>query len=425
LAESRFFRRLLLGVWIVAVVSDATAGILRYALASIGLVWISYLPKALVVAFGIFAIFRKTRSFVQFGAFAILAFAAVIGIANGLRFEQIASGFTLFMPLVFGAECLDNFDRSRSVLVKWLFVVYALSCVGVLLTNFVSVPWSELAYNVGDVAVEGVRSWSYEGFNRPPGFTRSSVAVATILLISTCLLYPVAWNKNKIIAIVLVLVAIGCAVVSTTKGVVAAIVLALLMLSLPRMLYGLAVGSFVVLIMVMPLSTVLIRYTLGFDNPIIAFLTLSFDERLTNTWPKGIDIVWRYGIPFLGRGLGGVGTAARYLGDSGGPLASASVMDNFALYMYGHFGLIGIALFIYMARCAVKLIKRADPFDRGLGLCLLALLISGLSMDFIESLPATIVVGMALAAAARRRTKPVIKFTQAVVPQPILKGYGA
>ncbi|MFM0167501.1 hypothetical protein [Paraburkholderia sediminicola] len=425
MAERRFLTRLLLGVWIVAVFSDATAGILRFALASVGLVWVSYLPKALVVAFGIFAIFRKTRSFVQLGSFAILAFAAVIGIANGLRFEQIASAFTLFMPLIFGAECFDNFDRSRSVVVKWLLLVYALSCVGVLLTNFVSVPWSELAYNVGDVAVEGVRSWSYEGFNRPPGFTRSSVAVATILMISTCLLYPVAWNRSKIVAIVLVIVGVGCAVVSTTKGVVAAIVLALLIFSLPRKLYGLATGSFVVLIMVIPLSTVFVRYTLGFDNPFIAFLTLSFDERLTNTWPNGIDIVWRYGIPFMGRGLGGVGTAARYLGDSGGPLASASVMDNFALYMYGHFGLIGIALFVYMARCAVKLIKRADPFDRGLGLCLLALLISGLSMDFIESLPATIVVGMALAAAARRRTKPVINFVPRFAPKPILKGHGA
>jgi hypothetical protein len=425
LAKRGLLTRLLLGIWIVAVLSDAVAGIFRFALDSVGLVWVSYLPKALVVAFGFLAIFRKTRSFVQIGAISILSFGAVIGIANGLRPEQVVSGFALFLPLIFGAECLDNFDKSRPAVIRWVFLVYAISCVGVLLTNFVSVPWSELAYNVGDVAVEGVRSWSYEGFNRPPGFTRSSVAVATILLISTCMLFPLAWNRSKIVGILLAVAGIGCAVVSTTKGVVAAIVLAMLIYSLPKLLYRMASGFFVVLIIVIPLSTIFIRYTLGFDNPIIAFLTVSFDERLTFTWPNGIDVVWRYGIPFLGRGLGGVGTAARYLGDSGGPLASAAVMDNFALYIYGHLGLIGIAIFVYMMRCAVKLMKRADPFDRGLGLSLLALLISGLSMDFIESLPATIVVGMALAAAARRRTKPVIAYPRTLFPQPVIKGYGA
>jgi hypothetical protein len=425
LAKRGLLTRLLLGIWIVAVLSDATAGILRFALESVGLVWVSYLPKALVVAFAFLAIFRKTRSFVQIGAISILGFGAVIGIANGLRPEQVASGFALFLPLIFGAECCDNFDKSRKTVVIWVFLVYVISCVGVLLTNLVSVPWSELAYSVGDVAVEGVRSWSYEGFNRPPGFTRSSIAVATILLISTCMLFPVVWNRSKIIGILLAIVGIGCAVVSTTKGVVAAIVLAMLIYALPKLLYGMASGFFVVLIIAIPLSTIFIRYTLGFDNPIVAFLTISFDERLTFTWPNGIDVVWRYGIPFLGRGLGGVGTAARYLGDSGGQLASAAVMDNFALYMYGHLGLIGIAIFIYMMRCSVKLMKRANPFDRGLGLSLLALLISGLSMDFIESLPATIVVGMALAAAARRRTKPVIAYPRTLFPQPIINGYGA
>lgn len=424
MAKGRFVARLLLYVWIGALLSDATAGILRFALDSVGLVWVSYLPKALVVVFGLLAIFGRVRSFVQLGALSILAFGAVIGIANGLRFEQVASGFVLFVPLIFGAECFDNFDRYHVAVSRWIFVIYAVSCVGVLLTNFVSVPWSELAYNVGDVAVEGVRSWSYEGFNRPPGFTRSSVAVATILLISTCMLFPVVWNRSKIIGILIAAIGIGCAVVSTTKGVVAAIVLALAIYALPKFLYGMACGFFALLIMAMPLSTVFIRYTLGFDNPIIAFLTVSFDERLTFTWPNGIDVVWRYGIPFLGRGLGGVGTAARYLGDSGGPLAFAAVMDNFSLYMYGHFGLIGIAVFIYMTCCAVKLMKRSDPFERGVGLTLLALLISGLSMDFIESLPATILVGMALAAAARRQANPINSRSLKSLPQPLMNGYG-
>ncbi len=392
-------------VWLVILFSEIISGALRYVLHKAGVVWLAYLPKFLLVGMTLMALVALSQNRVVFATTAGMALFAVIGLLQGLSPVQIAFGATIFFPMVFGELFWPyvNANPRRFALICALVLVVA--CVGLLWNVLGNIPWSGFTYNLGGQVIEGAREWGTIGLIRPSGFARLSAVAAIHVMTLTLILLPLLAEKSRLLAVLLGFLGLVFVVLTTTRAAIAAMLLILLLAWFnPFRLHRLVLGAFLVLSIFIPFTSTVMNYGVDCSDPLAFALLASFDERLTVAWPEGLRLISQHSVPLLGRGLSGVGTGEKYFGIIEGGFAGFEVMDNYALYLYGNFGVVGLIFLVAQFLAAMRLIESDSSLKQGFGLALGALLLFGFTTDSAENLLSGVVIGIGLRAGFSKKS---------------------
>jgi len=129
------------------------------------------------------------------------------------------------------------------------------------------------------------------------------------------------------------------------------------------------------------------------------------------TWPTTIKLIHDFGLPIIGRGLGGVGSGEVHYGLMGSGEYefgefNLGVTDNLVLYLYGNFGAIGTLLVPFLTFIGAKLVCSDCKVTQGIGLASGLIVIFGVTTDILEMLSSAIIIGLALAAYMADKEEP-------------------
>lgn len=388
---------------------DILAGPLRYYLSRVGLDFVIYLPKALGLLFVIHEIARRSVNRLFIYVSLVLVVFSVIGLLH--QVDITSQLFTLFLvsPFLFGLVSARHFQDMEGAFVNLMIVVFMITAVGVYLDIFLDFPWKGFMYNIGSAEIEGSREWTTMGFERVAGFTRMSASAAFYLECSSLFLCCYSrrwWHKYLVI-----MVAFPAILATTNKAAIAGFVLAIISLvlySFPRVL-KLFIYFLASIVFLLPISTIVRSYEFSLADPVSLILLASFEDRLVNTWPKFFTSVTKFGNPFTGVGFGGAGSAIKYFVH--GNREALAVADNFALYLYGLFGLLAVGLFLYFAYISNKLFTSQTRLTKSLGPVMVALLAASLTTDIIEAQVFALFLGIAMVSSRKciDKTKDVNK----------------
>ncbi len=376
--------------------SDMLAGPLRYYLSHVGMVGLIYLPKAACLLFVFREIARRNIDRFLFYTFLFLLFYSGIGFIHQVNFKMQV--FTLFSiaPFIFGisaARYLKDFEK----FFVWLLVaIFIVTVAGVFFDVFWDFPWKGFEYKIEGATIEGSREGILSfGFERVAGFTRMAAAAAFYIMCTAVFLYSYcrSWYKKLLLA----LLAFPAIIATTNKASIVAFplgIICIMLVNFPRV-QKMIVYILVAMVMLLPVSTLVRNYELNLTDPVSVLLLASFEDRLINTWPSFFAAVTKFGNPLTGVGFGGAGSAVKYFTKGG--LSFLSVADNFALYLYGCFGLAAVALFLYLAWITIALFSSPQRLTRSLPPVMVALFATSLTTDIIESQIFALMLGIAVA----------------------------
>lgn len=403
--------RLVLALLFIYLATEVFGGAVRYCLTLIGMPWLAYTPKVLVVVayFGLVlkVAYKGRIGRTMLGALVLLCVFMVLGVDYTANWIQPLFGVFVLLPLLFAILAEPAFYRLGERIVPYAAALWFCAAFGLIYNYLVKdVPWSALNYQLAGVEVTATRAWTTFGIRRAAGFSRASFDVATQLLF---LALPwVILGRRKVIAVVAWLATGVLIVLTTTKTQVGVYLFMTLMLPLtgvgggmPKLKRMITICTPVVIVLVgigLPVSSLFIDYQLNLNSYVSQFLLASFDARLTSTWPLGFSLVFDHGSAILGRGIGGVGMPQKYFE----PLLY-SPADNLYLYLYAAFGVIGLLIVGVYTASISKLPVGKDPFARLIWFWGVAILMSGWSVNCVESGLMSCLLGLTFAYARRRR----------------------
>jgi len=331
-------------------------------------------------------IFRELLSGEPTPALPLAYFLGLAALYSYLQLNSLAQpiiGLKLAIPLLLGASLykaiFSNWEQFRT----WLYLVWLASIIGICINYFTAMPWAGSTFQgaLGESTVS--REWTTAGIVRLSGFSRASYDAAAICAIGACVfLVDERFAKlARAIGFLIATIAVG---LTTSKGPLLALAVITMWFFYKSFInksehmgvgiFGLAAAAF----MIPPLTAI---YNLRLENS--AFILSSFAERVNSMWPSAYSNIENFVQFFLGRGLGGIGFAQFF----GEPL-KYNAADNFAVYIYISFGLVGIALFFFTL---TKFRSRAnsDHADKkhlnlSLRSCLIFWIISGYVSNMYE-----------------------------------------
>ncbi|HBG05169.1 MAG: hypothetical protein A2075_02725 [Geobacteraceae bacterium GWC2_58_44] len=376
---------------------DMLAGPLRYYLAQAGLESLVYLPKGCCFIFILYELTRRQVDRLLLWVLLLLFFYAGVGLLHQVSPKMQFFSLFLVVPALFGVAAGRHLPGRERGVVRLLAAVFAVTALGVYLDFFCDFPWDGFSYKVEGAEVEGSREWSSFGLSRRAGFTRMSAAAAFYLV--CCGLFLFSYLKSWRLKLTVALCAFPAVLLTTNKAGIVGFLLGLGSLAVARLpvwrrlyLYGLAVA-----VMAFPFSTLVRSYDMSLADPVSLLLLASFEDRLINTWPSFLAAVAKLGSPLTGIGFGGVGSAVKYFSGPGSDMLAFA--DNFALYLYGCFGVAAAALFLYLARVTDRLFASPRALSRALAPAMVALLAASLTTDVVESQVFALLLGLAVASA--------------------------
>jgi len=324
---------------------------LRYGFATLHLDALVYLPKLLLLAAVVLLPLLRPRASAPALTVSVLSSLYLVwGAMNLPSPAQAAFGLWVLAPLLFGlwAGAVARPEQWRSLFAA-LFVVVA---AGVLLNPLIHYPWSGQTLDVLGKDIEVSRQWSAFGIERYAGFARASFNAAAQLILFGVMLV-VLLRRTSIKLLVWLVAGAGIAL-TTSKGLLGAWLLVSMyftggaLLRWPRYWIYLWLGvlTFILLTMILlPLSTLRVRYEPTLYGYTSMFLFASFGDRLNWMWPDSLRLLdlggtWHW---WLGRGLGGIGAAQQYFEP-----ANYLPADNLFVYVTVYVGL-PAALFLFVA----------------------------------------------------------------------------
>lgn len=333
-------------------------GPLRYVLNVVGLDFIIYVRDIFaLIAILASAISIKKQSF-KLDAFLfltlyIVAFFSVIGYYFTGHILQVIFGIKILIPIFLGISFYKYFLKFYFKSKSLIIVTYWIISIGLIFGIAFQFPWAQLSIEVGDQEINVNRNWTYLGFFRPSGFTRSSFSVAGQLLIVSLLLmsFSSIRRKSKFFAWIIAGILI---VMTTTKGVILGfLICSLLILSFSffkNRILKLAPVALLSMMVLVPTFILVLNLKLNLESDVQRFVFLSFQERIERVWPGVINLLQEEGSFILGRGVGGVGTAQSFFESS-----NYVSPDNLFLYLFSVFGFFGILLIIILL---IKLLQK-------------------------------------------------------------------
>ena len=334
----------------------------------------------------------------------LAAFALSIAIAAGfgLGLLQTLFGVKVWLPflcgfLIFESGLIIRLDRPNF----WLLVWFVL-CVGIYINYFYRFPWIGLNVEVGDVSISANREWHALGIPRLSGFSRTSYDGAVIILLLFS--YLLARLRNVLLRAVTVIGSAAAIALTTSKGVVLAFVVTLLLFPAttlirrfaPRLelLVPLSVAGVATMGALIPLISLQLPVPRLREGSPEAWIFSSLVARAWDTWPRAIELL--SGWEFLsGRGIGGIGAAQALFEPQ-----LSNPADNFFIYLYVTGGAIGIALYVILAAGGLRL-RLANEVDRVIVIVLMGIFIYGLTTSLVESGVYALILGAITSALLR------------------------
>lgn len=396
----------------------AVEGFLRWLLGLVGLEPLMYLRDLLPLG-GIALVLRMPgaarRNRVLAIIFAQLLFAGIVGLYFSRNLYQVLFGLKVFMPLLFGVFVYPAVVKHWEFFLRGCLLILAVAVAGVVLNEFIAFPWIGTDFTAFNVTVETSREWTeVGGRERLPGFSRASYDVATHIVF-TCIF--ALHYVRRFVWKVLVGAAAVYAVAGTTSKVALACLIQLLVnylvleglpfLRTPRRgsvwwrlrvfavwLLRFQVAAFAILMVLLPLNTSgtldLVERDL-YENT--RFHLLSMQDRAARFWPAAMEYITTTGSPYLGLGLGGVGTPLDVFGKLEIPITT----DNGFLYGYG---ILGLAVGLYLAwflygTVTRRLISPAGPSV--VALLALSICVQGVTKNTLESVYDCVFLGLVIA----------------------------
>jgi len=267
------------------------------------------------------------------GAVGILLAHQAIGLVTLPRAFQALMGMKIFLWFLLGFAAAPGFVRRPDHLVRVSWFVFVVTALGVVLNRFVPFPWIGLSYDTSFGTTEASKQWWAAGVLRLPGFARASFSAAMFMLVSLPAL--LARNKGPLRKTLLVAVAGGVFMLTTTKGAFTGV--AMMSFDMALCAVGLqsvanvgvcALASFCLLL---PLVAVQV----GASSANVPGWALSFVERIRDMWPRAFALVDEPGQVLWGRGLGGIG-----VGQNFGEWYKSDAADNLMVYVLVTFGVL-------------------------------------------------------------------------------------
>lgn len=291
-----------------------TGGVVRWVLDLLGAAVLTYVPNALMVLCILVVVvteFLNTRLKPLAFLFLIwLSLCLTVGIFNTGSAAQSFFGLWVLLPFLFGVSVGPVLMQAHPWRVVFYTLIFAVAVGGVGVHNFVSLPWVGVSYQVGGVELEGAREWHASGgVQRLSGLARSSFDVAGQIIVAAGLLSlyvkKIAW---RFLLWCLCAFAIS---LSTSKGILLTLVMTWLASEflIYRWMNGLklifALG--IVWLLLPPLLGWTMDWREEARVDIHHPLYGSFIDRMHDMWPRAWTLATEHGMPFLGRGLGGIG----------------------------------------------------------------------------------------------------------------------
>lgn len=380
--------RMLYFLFVLFLATEVFAGLLRHVLQSVNLSVLAYVPKALLLlAFPLIPLVRGRLSvgfiMVALGSFVFL----MLGILVLRSPLQACFGLWVIAPFVFGILAGPALMAEPKRFMGAMMFLFVCALIGLAINCFVNYPWVGSDYQLGTFDIEEARQWTAGGFSRLAGFSRASYNVAGQLLVfGICAVFMVEHRLLRLAAWFAAGVGIA---LTTSKGPLGAWLLVSLYLLSRRYGWRRAWDSLFLLVMavmvLLPLSTLAIRYQLHFSDPLTRLLLSSFGDRLSWMWPRSLHLLkepWQW---FTGLGLGGVGAPQMFF-DPTNYLSA----DSFFVYCVVDFGL-PVSLFILVSMAWKAIRDNRTPFPAGglvFALLLAILSRSGVSNLLEDSVPA-------------------------------------
>jgi hypothetical protein len=328
---------------------------LRYYLAELDIPWVIYFRDILLVLLGLWLIIKNCLLYdynkLIFYFICILSLHSIIGLIYLPDFYMVLFGWKIFLPFLIGLGSYYVFVEKLNQM-KFVFMgLFVITVAGIFINYFVEFPWEGFTYSLDIFKIEGTRLEEFGfGIKRLAGFNRFAFdAAIQIILIS---IFLVVHEHNNVLKIIFWAVAGLAILLTTVKGIILSYLLISILLLVQVVdkkilehykIYRKLSLIFIVLAVLLPfifllnISFIDIRLPEGLRD----MLFTSFSMRLYDIWPEVLEIIWDYGNPFWGRGLGGIGQGQVFFENH---LFNSA--DNIFLYLYAQFGVLG-ALYLF------------------------------------------------------------------------------
>lgn len=295
------------------VAAQVFAGVLRWALGSVHLQALIYVPTLLVWGDIALVAIETVRARAISRATLWLTCLLVVGALTGLLSlppQQVAFGTWVLTPLIYGYALADRWPLTDVAYRRAALVLLVLACIGIIGNAYIAYPWIGANFELGGKEIAGARDWSIGERQRLAGFARSSFDAAGQIAILAALYNvrePRRWLRGAIW-----LLAVTAVMLSTARGILLSMAVATLAIEGEHLGKRIVARAWLALGYAWMALPPLIAWTVDFGQE--ARLQLhsshgSYLDRLANMWPQARDLWLGAPAPWLGRGLGGIGAA--------------------------------------------------------------------------------------------------------------------
>ena len=346
-----------LSVYVISLSLDA---LLRSVLGMIGITPLLYIRDILMILAVVFCVIKKS-TYKTILILLVIEFYSLVGVYYTDNLTEVFWGVKTILPFIYGVYAYEFIKNNERFVTKLFLITVLLSCLGIGLNYFIEDPfWQHIeGTEVLGATTEGVRNWwiyiAGEKFRRLSGFTRLAGTTAIILLLSSSWLF--AYHKRKYLLLIFTFPFILLTTIKVSIGVY--IVCIIMMLAYKFLskekclfLFKFIIAFFAFLGLFLPIiSLVLGTYTSVLDTEMLRLIFASTEDRMLNSWPGSLGLVFNYGNMLLGRGIGGLGYGVSLFDEK---VHDITPIDNFFVFLYGN---IGILLIIFISYILYRIYK--------------------------------------------------------------------
>ena len=383
-------------------------GALRWGLMTLGggsALYLVYSAKFIVVFLLLVVAADSVRRRAIPLSYAVVFFGLVfywfLGIVSSGNVVQSSFGVFALLSPILGFFCLEAFMEYRRWAVRGAAVLWVASVGGVFWDALSDLPWEGVNYSLQGIEITGNRQWWTFGLDRLSGFSRSSVAAAgQILFLATVL---VILSRATYLGFLVWLVSGIAIAMTTTKKVIAVYLLLTFLIPffsshlsatvlVKRVWWatplGIAAGG-----ALLPVSTIFLDYGLDLGNPLLRAALMSFEIRLTETWPVFIETLQQVGGAVSGLGLGFSYTKPAmdyFAGDL------HWLPDNLYLNLFATFGVVVVPA-VFLGSLGAGVLKPwASEWERLFSVVFISVLLLGITASVLYTVVAPSLFGMSL-----------------------------
>lgn len=365
--------RITLAILLLFVASQVLSGVLRWALGSVGLAALVYVPALLLwlevarIALGRIVSGRLSMSALWLCLALVLAM--LVGLLS-LPAKQVLFGTWILAPVLFGHAATGGLDLSARGIRVAAFLAMAVAAFGVIGNAYLDYPWVGANFELGGKDIAGSREWHIGEQRRLAGFARSSFDCAGQIAVFAVIVN--ASMRNRLLRWGVWGLAIVAIDYTTSRGVLLALLAAMAVIEAPAALRRLAsagaLGLGLALITVPPL----LAWTGDYSQ--VARLQMkavygSYLDRMSSMWPGALDLLAGSPVPALGRGLGGIGAAQTLFEPD-----AFNAADNLFVYQFVTLGALALPIIAVFAIGALRqAFADGDAARTRFGLCLVVI----------------------------------------------------